>query len=317
MTKVAVIGAGRWGQNLVRVFHDLGALSAVAEQSPLLREQLSADFPELLVFDSHESVLRSVIPAVVVATPVSTHYRIAREALLAGKDVFVEKPLTMASKEAEELTALALQQERVLMVGHLLMYQSAIEWMKRYVSSGELGQLHSIHQRRVQLGRVRTAENALWSLGVHDIAVLLHLVGKEPLAIEAKGHSVLQRDIEDDVYVHLSFTGGIQAHLHVSWLWPRAERRMTVIGSRGMLEYDEMEQTVTLHRKSALEDLTFQNNGSEVVFTGDRQPLQAEALHFLHCVEKRKTPRSDGANGASVIRVLENVISKWREGHVT
>jgi predicted dehydrogenase len=223
--------------------------------------------------------------------------------------------MTVSAAEAEELQALALRQGRVLMVGHLLLYQSAIQWIKEYVASGELGDLHSIHQRRIQLGRVRSTENVLWSLGVHDLAVLLYLVGEKPVEIRSTGQRILQSHVEDDVYVHLAFPRGVHAHLHVSWLWPKQERQTIVVGSRGMLEYRELEQTVILHRKTALESLTFRDDGSEVVFQGDHQPLQAEAKHFLHCLETRRTPRSDGRNGVEVIRILEQATQMMKEGY--
>lgn len=314
MKQVAVVGAGKWGRNLVRVFHECGALAAVVEANPILRQQVMAEYPTLLVTDSYEAILSSAIPAVIIATPVSTHYHLTRAALENDKDVFVEKPMTMTSSEAEELQALAMQKEKILMVGHLLLYQSAITWIRDYVASGELGRLHSIHQRRIQLGRVRTTENALWSLGVHDVAVLLHLVGQEPLEITGSGQRVLQKEIEDDLYVHLTFPDQVNAHLHVSWMWPQPERKMIVIGSCGMLEYQELEQTVTLHRKSVQGDFSFRNDGSEVLFTGNKQPLHAEAEHFLRCLKTREMPRSDGSSGVAVIRVLEKVMSIMKEG---
>lgn len=315
MKKVAVVGAGHWGRHVVRVFHETGALAAVVEASASIREQLAAEYPRLAITDSYAWILSSDIDAVIIATPVATHYRLAREALEHGKDVFVEKPMTVSAAEAEELQELALRQGRVLMVGHLLLYQSAIQWIKEYVASGELGELHSVHQRRIQLGRVRSTENVLWSLGVHDLAVLLYLVGEQPVEIRGTGQRILQSHVEDDVYVHLAFRRGVHAHLHVSWLWPKQERQTIVVGSRGMLEYRELEQTVILHRKTALESLTFRDDGSEVVFQGDHQPLRAEAEHFLHCLGTRRTPRSDGRNGVEVIRILEQATQMMKEGY--
>lgn len=249
--KVAVIGAGNWGKNLVRNFHGLGALGAIAEANSELRGKLTKEYPGVQIYDDYNEVLKTEFPAVVIATPVATHYAVAREALLAGKDVFVEKPMTMSAMEAEELVQLADEKHRVLMVGHLLLYQPAIRFIKDYLDSGELGNIISLHQQRLNLGRVRTVENALWSLGVHDIAVLLHLVGENPLDVKTVGHCAIQPEIEDDVYLHLKFPGNIQAHLHSCWLWPEKVRRLTIIGSNGMLEFNELTQNVTLHRKES------------------------------------------------------------------
>lgn len=303
---VAVIGAGNWGKNLVANFQQLGALSAVAEASPALREGLAGKYPELPLYDDYQAVL--VLPevqAVAIATPVPTHFAIAKEALLAGKDAFVEKPLTLSLAEAEELAAIAEREGRVLMVGHLLLYQPAIQWIKAYLAEGKLGQLHSLHQERLNLGRARAVENVLWSFGVHDVAVLLHLVGSAPTDIAVTGQRILQPAVEDDVYLHLGFAGGVRAHLHTSWLWPELRRGLTVVGSEGMLVYDEVAQTVTLHRKGITPDLANRNEGSEVVFSGSGEPLKLELEHFLARVADRARPLSDAASGVEVVRVLD------------
>jgi predicted dehydrogenase len=315
MSKVAVIGAGRWGKNLVRAFYELGALAAVAETSPVIREQMATMYPDVTFYESYHLLLQSDITAVVIATPAATHYAIAGEALLAGKDVFVEKPLTLSVTEAEELHRMSNRLGRILMVGHLLLYQPAIQWICHYLNSCELGELHSIHQRRGQLGRLRSVENVLWSLGVHDIAVLLQLAGDHPHRIVTNSQRVLQNQIEDDVYLHMIFPNGVQAHLHSTWLWPQKERRMIIIGSQGMLTYDEIGQTVTLHKKGILHDLSERDEGSEVVFQGEKEePVKREASHFLECISTRSTPLSNGAHGVAVIRVLEEANRMMKEG---
>lgn len=314
MSKVAVIGAGHWGKNLVRTFNSLNVLAAVAEASPVLRDNIAESYPEIDLYDDYSPILESDIPAVAIATPAPTHFSIAKEALLAGKDVFVEKPITLSVKEAEELDTLAKANERILMVGHLLLYQPAIQWMKKYIESGELGKLHSLHQKRLKLGRVRSVEDVLWSFGVHDIAVLLFLVGYPPEKVIVNGHRILQENIEDDVYLHMKFSGDIQAHLHTSWLWPIQERSLVVVGSKGMMIYDETEQTVTLHRKGINTDLSNRDEGQEVVFKGNSEPLRLECTHFLECIENRKSPISDGKNGIDVVRVLEEAMQRMKEG---
>jgi len=312
--KVAVLGAGKWGINLVRTFHELGALAAVVEVDAGRRAWLQAQYPDVQVFAGPEPVWRSTIPAVVVATPVPTHYELARQALLAGKDVFVEKPLTLSVAEAPELVELARRQGRILMVGHLLLYQPAIRWLKERLAEGLVGRICSLHQERLNLGRVRSAENVLWSLGVHDVAVLLYLVGRPPELVSATGQRVLQPGIEDDIYVHLRFPGDVQAHLHVSWLWPEKRRRLTIVGSEAMVVYDELAQRVTLHRKRISSTLEHRDEGFEVVYQGDGEPLRLECEHFLEAVRSRQRPVSDGESGVEVLRVLEQAERQLRGG---
>lgn len=311
--QVGVIGAGNWGKNLVHNFQVLGALAAVAEPNSTLQVALSDRYPDLLVYADYRSLLQSEIPAVAIATPVHTHYQIVKDALLAGKDVFVEKPMTLVTREAEELAVLAEERGRILMVGHLLLFQPAVQWIKAYLDSGALGRVHSLHQERLNLGRARAVENVLWSLGVHDVAVLLYLVGQEPSHIRATGQRVLQSEIEDDVYLHLDFPGCMQAHLHTSWFWPEKRRRLVVVGSRGMLVYDESDQSVTLHRKGIGPDLMNRDEGSEKVYQGSGEPLRLELEHFLEVLQTRKPSITNGASGADVIRVLEEA-SRRLEG---
>lgn len=303
--KVGVIGAGNWGKNLVRTFYHLGALAGVAEVNPDLRLKIQEQYPETPVYDNLQPLLDTGIPAVAIATPVQTHYQLTREALLAGKDVFVEKPLTLSTKDAADLVALAEKTGKILMVGHLLLYQPAIQWLKASIASGAIGQIASLSQERLKLGRVRRVENVLWSFGVHDVAVLLYLVGQAPNSVDAAGQSFLQPHIEDDVYLHLCFPGEVKAHLHVSWLWPEQRRTLTIVGSEGMLVYNELEQKVTLHKKQVTRNLEQIDQGSEVVFEGDAEPLLQECGHFLECIIERKKPLSHGASAVEVIEVLE------------
>ena len=302
---VAVVGAGAWGKNLVRNLHEMGVLEAVAELSPQLRTELSAAYPDVTAHAEWTPVLRSDIPAVVVATPAPTHYEIAKAFLERDKDVFVEKPMTLSASEAQDLVKVAEARKRVLMVGHLLLYQPAVQWMRNAVESGMIGRLRSIHQRRLGLGRARSAENVLWSLGVHDIAVALYLVGGLPVSVDANGQCVLQSGIEDDVHLYMSFPQGVHTHLHCSWLWPERERGAVLVGEKGMLVYNELEQTVRLHRKTIDSALKNVDGGSEVVYQGSAEPLKLELSHFLDCVANRKAPLSDGLSGLEVVRVLQ------------
>lgn len=302
---VGVIGAGNWGKNLIRTFNQLNVLSAVAELKTELRNIIKEQYPKLTVYDNPKPLLESNIPAVVIATDAHTHYELAKEALCAGKDVFVEKPLALSAQEAKDLAALAQKTDRILMVGHLLLYQPAISHIKDYIAEGAIGKIAFLNQERLKLGRVRKVENVLWSFGVHDIAVLLYLAGEDPVNIEAIGQSFLQNDIEDNVYLHLTFPAGIRAHLHTCWLWPEQKRTLTVVGSQGMLVYNELEQKVTLHKKYIGSDLSQKDEGSETVFKGNIEPLLLECNHFLECVKQHRQPLSNAASAVEVIEVLE------------
>ncbi|HBT47664.1 MAG TPA: gfo/Idh/MocA family oxidoreductase [Peptococcaceae bacterium] len=310
---VGVIGAGNWGKNLVHTFFRLGELSGVAEINPKTREELAQSYPGIPIYDDYRRLLESDIPAVAIATPAPTHYALAKEALAAGKDVFVEKPMALSKAEAQELVEIAEKQNRILMAGHLLLYQPAVRWIKEYIDSGALGRIAFLTQERLKFGRVRSVENVLWSFGVHDIAVLLYLVGRKPQEVKAAGQRFLQEKIEDDVYVHLRFAGGVQAHLHVSWLWPETRRSLTIAGSEGILTYDELEQKVTLHRKRVTTGLRHHDEGSEVVFQGKEEPLLLECHHFLECVAKRRTPLSSGRSAVEVIEILEAIEKQLKE----
>jgi predicted dehydrogenase len=302
---VAVIGAGRWGRNLVRTFHELGQLACVAEPEPSLRRELADAFPSLPLFADFSEVLATDVTAVAVATPVTTHATIVKASLLRGKDVFVEKPITLSSQHAVELNEIASREGRILMVGHLLLYDPGIEFVKAYLESGKLGEIRLIHQERLNLGTVRTAENALWSLGVHDIAVLLHLVGHYPGQIAATGQRILQPGVDDDVHLQMVFPNGVQAHLHTSWLWPEKRRRLTVVGSKAMLVWDELARTCTVHNKRAQSDLSVVDEGSSIVFRATGDPLRLELQHFLACIKNRVPPRSDAKSAVDVVRILE------------
>jgi predicted dehydrogenase len=315
--RIIVIGAGQWGKNLVRTFNELHALAAIVEVSSSLREGLSENYPDIPLFTDYKDAISSVhATGVVIATPAPTHHEVAAYALRAGKDVFVEKPITLSSLEAEDLIVIAEDHRRILMVGHLLLYQPAIQHIKSLLDSGAIGRLKSLHQERMKLGRVRSVENVLWSFGVHDIAVLLYLTGQSPDTIQISGQAILQAEIEDDVYLHLKFENGTTAHLHTSWLWPEMRRRLIVIGDCGMLVYDEERQTVTLHNKGIHEDLSNRDDGSQLVFEGAEQPLTIECTHFLNCIANRTRPISDGNNGLEVVRVMEQAMKHLKESIV-
>lgn len=294
---------------MVRTFHQLDALAAVVELDPALRSSIRAQYPHIPVFDDVQDVLNSPISALAIATPAPVHFSVAMAALQADKDVFIEKPMTLNTEDAVELTRVAAERNRILMVGHLLLYQPAIQWIKSFIDAGELGTLHSIHQERLGLGIARRNENVLWNLGVHDLAVALFLLNDAPERIHVAGQCVLQPHVDDDIYLHMEFAEGRQLHLHVSWLWPEKRRRLTVIGSKGMLVYNELEQSVDFHRKGIGEDLANWDDGVERVYQGQPEPLKLELQHFLGRLKDRTPPLTDGRHAIEVIRILEKASS--------
>ncbi|HWT23873.1 MAG TPA: Gfo/Idh/MocA family oxidoreductase [Solirubrobacteraceae bacterium] len=315
MTSVGVVGLGYWGPNLARNFASLRgcevawlcdaderALARVGAAHPAARRTPSLD--DLLSDDA--------LDAVVLATPVPTHAGLAERVLAAGKHCFVEKPLAQSVDDAERAVAAAEAAGRVLMVGHLLVYHPGVAKLKEIADAGDLGDIHYIYSNRLNLGQLRADENALWSLGAHDVSVLLHLADEEPYEVEARGEAYMRRGVEDVVFGFLRFPSGLAAHLHLSWLDPHKERRFTVVGSRRMATFDDMdlERKVTVYDKGFDEDSS--SYGEYITRSGDiwsprvpnREPLQLECEHFLECVREGRAPRSDGAAGLRVVRVL-------------
>jgi predicted dehydrogenase len=314
--RVAQVGLGQWGTNLVRNFDQLADLvwlcdidearrAALAQRYPGARP--TADLDELLADDS--------VDAVIVATPVPTHYELSRRALEAGKHVFVEKPPAMRGVEMEELCELAEERRRVLMPGHLLLYHPAIGKLKEIVDSGDLGDVLCVYGNRQNLGTIRTNENALWSLGVHDLSVLLFLIGEEPSELWAHGHAFLNPGVEDVVFCYLRFPSGKIAHMHLSWLDPHKIRRITVVGRDKMAVFDDMERErkVTIYDKAPEEPAT--TYGEWRTRTGDiyspkvatTEPLRLECEHFLRLVAGEGDPMQAARDGLVVVRALEQL----------
>lgn len=312
MSQVVVVGAGNWGKNLVQNFYELGALAGVVEVNPDLRASISTQY-QVVTYADYEEVLATDLKAIVLATPAPTHYQMAIAALKAGKDVFVEKPMTLRTQEARLLAEYADQHSRILMVGHLLLYQPAIAWMRDYLASGQAGNVLHVSTQRVKLGKVRTEENVWWSFAPHDVSVVLDLLGNPPLKqVKAQGHAMLQPGIEDNVHVNLKFEGGQTAHIHCSWYWPLLQRSTVVIASEQMLVYDEVSQTVTVHNKGVGAKLNNRDEGSWGVEVSASKPLKIECEHFLHCLKSREQPRSDGWNGVAVVEILEKAQEAMR-----
>jgi predicted dehydrogenase len=314
--RVGVIGLGHWGPNLARNFAALPGceLAWCCDTSEKARAVIAAQFPRAqLAADPAELLNDPALDAIALATPVSTHADLAVRVLGAGKHCFVEKPLAQSVSDAERAVAAAQASGRVLMVGHLLEYHPGVRQLKELADTGELGdRIYYIYGNRLNLGKLRADENALWSLGAHDVSVVLMLAGEEPWEIVAHGESYVRDGVEDVVFCFLRFPSGLSAHLHLSWLDPHKERRFTVVGSRRMATFDDMavEGKLKIYDKGFDEDV--RTYGEYITRAGDIfspripnvEPLRIECQHFLDCLRRGEQPLSDGASGLRVVRVL-------------
>lgn len=307
--RIAVAGCGHWGKNLVRTFGSLGALTAISDPDPDTAKQVSgtASVPAM----AFEDILRdAAIDAVVIAAPAATHHSLAREALLAGKHVFVEKPLALEVEGAVDLCDLAMSQDRILMVGHLLQYHPAFVRLKELVEGGRLGRLRYLYSNRLNLGRFRREENILWSFAPHDISMILSLIGDEPESVTAVGGWFLHEAIADVTTTHLSFSGGERAHIFVSWLHPYKDHRVVVIGDRAMAVFDD---SVPWSLKLRLfpHEIEWRHGvpapvhaDAESIEIEEEEPLLIECRHFLESIQSGTQPRTDGREGLRVLKVL-------------
>jgi predicted dehydrogenase len=310
--RVGLAGLGYWGPNLARNFGELADLSWLCDLSPDLLAQASARRPHARTTTDFDELLADPeLDAVVIATPVVTHYELTRRALEAGKHVFVEKPPAQTAAEAEELCALAEERGVVLMPGYLLLYHPAVARLKQLVESGELGDVLYLYGNRQNLGQIRRDENALWSLGAHDLSVMLHLVGEEPVEAWARGESFLREAVEDVVFCYLRFPSGTVAHMHLSWLDPHKMRKITVVGRDKMAVFDDMEpeRKITVYDKGPV----LRPASEWQVRTGDihiprvsaDEPLRLECSHFLSLVSGDGDPLAAARDGVAVVRTLE------------
>ena len=323
---IGVVGMNYWGPNLARNFDRLpGArLAWICDLDEAVRDRhrpaykatrFTTDLGDLLGDDT--------LDAVVIATPVPTHAPLARRVLEAGKDCFVEKPLALTAADATDLVRVADAGDRVLMVDHLLVYHPAVQKMKQLVDDGTLGQVFYLYGNRLNLGIVRQEENALWSLGPHDISVMLHLVGESPVEVSATGESYLQPGVEDVVFGRITFPSGIIGHLHLSWLDPHKMRKMTVIGAEKMVVFDDMEteRKVTVYDKGPVprtetygEYIQVRSGDIHIPRIAATEPLRLVCERFVQAVRDRRPTPSDGAAGAEVVAVLEAMTISLREG---
>jgi predicted dehydrogenase len=314
--RVGVVGLGYWGPNLARNFAAIDGcdLSWLCDDSEQIRAKLADAFPGVRTCAEIDDLLADPeLDAIVLATPVPTHADLAARVLEAGKHCFVEKPLATTVADAQRAVDAAERAERILMVGHLLEYHPAVTRLKQLLDAGELGSLYYVYGNRVNLGKLRAEENALWSLGAHDVSVVLHLIGEEPVECSAHGESYVRGGVQDVVFCYLRFPSGQVAHLHLSWLDPHKERRITVVGSKRMATFDDMrtEGKLTVYDKGFDEDAS--SWGEYITRAGESfsprlanaEPLRLECQHFIDCIREGRTPRSDGHSGLRVVRVLE------------
>jgi predicted dehydrogenase len=317
MMNVAVVGAGAWGKNHIRVFSEMQnvRLKYICDSDPSKLAFIRQAYPQsMVVEDLRPILLDPEVSGVVVASSATSHYSLSKEILLANKDVLVEKPMALDPKNAEEMLEIAEKSGRVLMVGHLLIYHPVVARLKELIASGDLGKIYYVYTQRVNLGVIRQDENALLSFAPHDLSVILHLLGEEPVVVSAHGESYIQNGIEDVVFLSLRFSDGKMANIHLSWLDPHKLRRITIVGSKKMVVFDDMEVSEKLKiYDKGVRNFSYDTYGEYLSLRfGDItipsikmvEPLRAEAEHFIQCIESRKEPKTGGRDGLKVVNVL-------------
>jgi predicted dehydrogenase len=330
MIKLGLIGCGAWGKNLLRNFANLPGCTLLwcCDEDSKQTEKLRPHYPTVRFTQNPREVIGNPnLGAVVISTPPASHFELSRAAILADKDVFVEKPLVLDVKEGEELVKLAEENKKILMVGHIMEYHAATLKLKEYIDKGELGKVYYLYSTRVNLGKVRDIENALWSFAPHDISMILFLLEKEPVSVTATGQCYLQKDrgIEDVVFMNMHFEDGVMAHVHVSWLDPHKDRKLTVVGDKKMAVFDDTQsaEKIWIYDKGVETRQDYNTYGEYLSLRfGDvlipqipgTEPLKTECQHFIECVQNRKTPRSDGRDGLRVSKVLDAAQRSLKSG---
>ena len=325
--RVGVIGCGYWGPHLVRNLHEIteAELLAVSDLRPERLEYVGSRYPGVRLLSDHHDLLATDIDAVVIASPIHTHYTLAREALLAGKHVLVEKPLATNVEEAADLVTVARRRRRVLMAGHTFLYNPAVQELRRLVQSGDLGRIYYGDAARLNLGLFQRHANVLWDLAPHDISILMHVLGQDPVMVSARGSTCVQAGVHDVCYVEIQFSAGTSAHVHVSWLDPDKVRRLTLVGDRRMAVFDDVSPTTKLRiYDQGVEcpvadnygefELAYRHGEIVIPYIAWREPLRLECEHFLDCVRRGNRPLSDGEQGLAVVATLEAAERSLRSG---
>jgi UDP-2-acetamido-3-amino-2,3-dideoxy-glucuronate N-acetyltransferase len=311
MQKMAVIGCGYWGKNLVRNFAELQTLHTICDTEEERLRFFRSQYPGIRTTRDFSDVLKcEEIRGIAIATPAETHFRLAREALRTGKDVLVEKPLSLRVAEGRELVDLASQNGRILMVGHVLEYHPAIIRLKEMVDGGDLGKINYIYSTRLNLGKFRTEENILWSFAPHDISVILLLLNEMPIQVSAHGGTYLNREIADVTMTTMTFASGVKSHIFVSWLHPYKEQKLVIVGDKKMAVFDDVAPKDKLllfsHRIDWIERVPVpRKEDAEIIPIEMTEPLREECKHFLDSIEQRQQPKTDGADGLRVLEILE------------
>lgn len=319
MINVAIVGCGYWGAKHVRNFHELveANLTMVCDIEEERLKQVQKQYPYVVTSSNFDDLLKDGVDAVIVATPVGSHYRLAREALLHNKHVLVEKPITASSNEAVELIELAEKRNRVLMAGHTYEYHPAVDFLRQLVKSGELGELYYVDAARLNLGLFRSDVNVLWDLAPHDICIALTLMDKEPIAVSASGSGHIDPTVYDVAHLELRFPGETLAHLRMSWLDPCKVRQVTIVASKKMVVFDDVSEVekIRIYDKGVAIPTdgdefdawppSYRYGGVTIPFIYNAEPLKLECSHFLQCITEGKRPRSDGWAGLKIVNILE------------
>ena len=311
MINIAIIGAGYWGKNLIRAFNEIGALKSICDLNEKNLNAIKQNYPKLKLTKNFQEILKEKdIKGVVIATPAATHYKLAKESLIHGKDVLVEKPLALNLNEGEELVKLAKERKLILMVDHLFLYHPAVIKLKSLIEKDKLGEIYYIYLTRLNFGIIRTEENALWSLASHDISMILKIFEKLPGEVRAIGAAYINKNIPDIVSSHLKFNKDRAAEIFVSWLNPFKERKLSVVGSKAMAVFDDSAKEkliiyphkVKWHKDKRPEAIKAEGR---IIKISEKEPLIEEAKHFLECIKERKKPKTDGEEALQVLKVLD------------
>jgi len=309
---IALVGAGHWGKNHLKNLEHIGVLHSVFEPSGSMVKERKKDFPDVCYVEAETDILNNPgIQGIVIAVPAAMHFEMAKKYLLAGKDVLVEKPLALTVKEGEELIRIAQKEKRILMVGHILQYHTAVIKLKELVDAGEIGNIRYIYSNRLNIGKLRTEENVWWSFAPHDISLILMLMNEEePLRVRAYGGAYVNPKVYDTTLTELEFANGVKSHIFVSWLHPFKEQKLVVVGSKQMAVFDDVseEKLMLYPHKIEFDERNIpvaQKAESIVVDFEKKEPLKEELLHFITCIKERKAPKTDGLEGLRVLKVLE------------
>jgi len=308
---IGLVGLGYWGKNILRNLYNMGVLHTACDPDINILSERKSQFPSTNYTNSFNDILKNPeIKAVAIASPALTHYELVKAALIAQKDVFVEKPLAMTPREGEELIQLGKKFNRILMVGHILQYHPAVNKLKELIRSGELGKIQYIYSNRLNIGKLRTEENILWSFAPHDISLIISIIGEDPISVHATGGDYLNKGIADTTITILEFQNGVKGHIFVSWLHPYKEQKLIVVGSKAMAVFDDVSKEKLFIYPHKIE---WKNGKIPIAhraeyYTVDfeyKEPLREEMMHFVECVLERKPPRTDGEEGLRVLKILD------------